>query len=80
MIASRELVRSQLPELNPAGDGLRLSRAGLDRHNPVVPEVERQLFVEPIDERRTVLVEERDEPDRSFLCVTVGKGERARVR
>src|SRR5439155_21242479 len=43
------------------------------------PEIERQLFVQTIDERRAVLVQERDEADRPLLRVAAGKGERSCV-
>src|SRR3954447_18897936 len=49
------------------------ARLGLDGDNPVMPHVEGQFFVESIDESRAVLIQERDEPDRAFLRVTVGK-------
>src|SRR6185503_11116918 len=51
----------------------------LDRDDPVTTEVERQLFVQTIDERRAVLVEERDEPDGPLLGVAAREGERAGV-
>ena len=41
--------------------------------------IERKLVVEAFDERRAVLVQERDESDRAFLRVAAGEGERARV-
>src|SRR5690349_16166641 len=49
----------------------------LHGHDPVSAEIERQLFVEAIDESRAVLVEERDESNRAFLRVAAGKGQRA---
>ena len=52
----------------------------LDGDNPVLPQVERQLLVQPIDERRAVLVQERHEADRPFLRVAAGEGQRPRVR
>ena len=61
-------------------DGLTRRLPTSDRDNPVMPQVERQLVVQPIDERRAVLVQERDEADRPFLRVAVGEGERARAR
>src|SRR5262249_23491552 len=51
----------------------------LHRHDPVPPHVEGELLVEPIDERRAVLIEERDEPDRPFLRVAAGERQHPRV-
>src|SRR5438477_5163669 len=50
-----------------------------DSDNPVTPEIEGQFLIQPFDERRAVLVEEREEADRSFLGVAARKRERARV-
>src|SRR5436309_1865827 len=50
-----------------------------DGNNPVIPQIERQFFVESFDERRSVLVQKGDEANRPFLRVPVGEGERARV-
>jgi hypothetical protein len=47
----------------------------VDGDNPVTPEIERELLVQTIDERRAVLIQERDEPDGSLLCVAAGEGE-----
>src|SRR5262245_19455595 len=44
----------------------RARRTVLNRNNPVTAQVERQLLVKPIDERRAVLVQERYEADRPF--------------
>src|SRR4051794_6886423 len=51
----------------------------LDRDNPVASHVEWKRFVQPLDERRSVLVEERHESDGPLLGVAVGEGEGARV-
>src|SRR5258708_17956971 len=51
----------------------------LDRDNPVTPQIEGQLLVQPLDERRAVLVQEREKSDRSFLSVAAGERERASV-
>src|SRR2546427_12507907 len=56
----------------------RISSA-LYRDNPMTPQIQRQFFVETLDERRTVLIQEGDEADRTLLRVPVGEGERARV-
>src|SRR5262245_2442988 len=59
---------------------LRRATSGfLDRDNPVPPEVERELLVETVDERRSVLVQERDETNCTLLCVSAGEGECACV-
>src|SRR5581483_2318895 len=50
-----------------------------DRHHPMPSHVERQFFVEAIDERRAVPIEERDEADRPLLRMAVGEGKLARV-
>src|SRR3954469_21327435 len=43
------------------------------------PEIERQLLVQSIDERRAVRVEEREKPDRALLRMAAGEGERSRM-
>src|SRR6476659_6539772 len=59
---------------------LRRATSGfLDRDNPVPPEVERELLAETVDERRSVLVQERDETNCTLLSVSAGKGECACV-
>src|SRR6516225_11047556 len=51
----------------------------LNRYYPVSSEIERQLLIEPVDERRTVFVQKRHKPDRTLLHVAAGKGECAGV-
>src|SRR5262249_9794943 len=55
------------------------SPRGSDGDNPVMPEVERQFLVQTIDQRRPVLVQERDEAYRPLLSVPAREGERPRV-
>src|SRR5204863_8088374 len=49
----------------------------LNCDNPVRPHVQRQLLLEPFDERLSVLVQEPDERDRPLLRVAVGESQRA---
>src|SRR5262245_20122867 len=51
-----------------------------DRHNPVVAYVEGQALAQSFDERGSVLVEERHEPDGSLLGMTVREGTCTRVK
>ena len=51
----------------------------LDGDNPVPSQIERQLFVQALDERRAVLIQERDEPDRALLRMAARERERLRV-
>src|SRR5262252_3904565 len=53
-----------------------LGLSASDGHNPVMAENQRKLLVEAFDERRAVLVQERDKTDRPLLRVTAGKRER----
>src|SRR5262245_6112973 len=51
----------------------------LDGDNPVMSEVERQFTLQAIDQGRAVLVQERDEANRSFLRVSAGERQRPRA-
>src|SRR5262245_9155819 len=57
---------------------VRRGRVDLDADNPVMPGIEREFRLQPINERRSVLVEERNESDRAFLLVPLRKSERPR--
>ena len=50
---------------------VRRGRLDLDADNPVMPRIERELRIEPIDEGRPVLVQEGDETDGALLRVAL---------
>src|SRR5215470_8089401 len=54
-------------------------RMPLNRDNPVPTQFQGEFFVQSIDERWSVLVQQRHETDRAFLRLTTGERERARV-
>src|SRR5215831_20466559 len=56
---------------------IRIFTPLLNSDNPVLPQPHRELLPEPLDERHSVLVQERHKRYRPFLCVTVGEGEGA---
>src|SRR5438093_12453888 len=58
----------------------RVRRFDLDADNPVMPQIERQLAIEAIDEGRSVLIQEGNEPDRALLRMPEWEGERSRAR
>ena len=51
----------------------------LDVDNPMASQFQRQLVLQPFDERRAVLVQERDETDFPLLRVAVGERDGLRV-
>src|ERR1051325_3357391 len=63
--------------LGPLPGALGPLPCALDCDNPVRPHVQRQLLLEPFDERLSVLVQEPDERDRPLLRVAVGERQRA---
>src|SRR6266849_5619380 len=56
-----------------------LATVALNSDDPVPTHVERQLLIEPLDERRSVSVQERHKPNCPLLWLSLGKGERTRV-
>src|SRR5215471_14667360 len=55
-------------------------RVALDADNPVMPGIERELRLQPIDERRSVLIQKGDESDRALLLVSLRERKSPRPR
>ena len=80
LVAPSNEPRSNEPRAtSPECRATSTEQRSLDGDNPVTPQIEGQLLVQPVDERRAVLVQEREEANRSFLCVAAGEGEGTRV-
>src|SRR5581483_11869680 len=68
--------KSPIPRVGVQGSRAQPSS---DRDDPVPSHIYRQFLVQTLDERRAVLVEEGNEPDRPLLGVAAGEGQRPGV-